>query len=253
MIIKDLGNAWQLVSQTDHADLSAAFARLWADRTERGPSLELATERHDDGWAVWEQAPDIDRATGRPLNFLDVSVLTHLAFYRAGIAAVSEADPYAGLLVSMHGAGIYRGRYGGQPDLKLSFADAEREQVDAFVAEQETQFEARMKACDARDDERLRDYRLLQIYDRLSLQFCVNDALDSPAGELYGLHLEPQGPGALSMYPFPFEGDEQSFTLLRRLLPKRRWAGGAEFREEFFATEPERVGIRICASVPVRI
>ena len=39
------------------------------------------------------------------------------------IAAVLDQDPYAGLLVSMHGAGIYRGRYGTQPSLKLTFAD----------------------------------------------------------------------------------------------------------------------------------
>ena len=53
------------------------------------------------------------------------------------IAAVLDQDPYAGLLVSMHGAGIYRGRYGTQPSLKLTFADEVRDQVEAFVAEQE--------------------------------------------------------------------------------------------------------------------
>ena len=58
---------------------------------------------------------DVD--SGKPLNFLDVGVLAHLAFYRAGIAAITEQDAYAGLLVSMHGAGIYRGRYGLQPEL----------------------------------------------------------------------------------------------------------------------------------------
>ena len=55
MIVRDLGDAWQIVLQTDHADLSAAFARAWA--TPLAPSLVLATERHDDGWAVWEQSP----------------------------------------------------------------------------------------------------------------------------------------------------------------------------------------------------
>ena len=43
MIVRDLGDAWQLVLQTDHADLSAAFARAWADRDDRHTSLVLAT------------------------------------------------------------------------------------------------------------------------------------------------------------------------------------------------------------------
>jgi Protein of unknown function (DUF3891) len=112
MIVRDLGDAWQVVMQTDHADLSAAFARAWAAQLKA--SLVVATERHDDGWAVWEQAPRVD-GDGKPVNFLEVDVRSHLAFYRAGIAAITEQDADAGLLVSMHGAGIYRQRYGLDP------------------------------------------------------------------------------------------------------------------------------------------
>src|ERR1700748_568179 len=136
MIVCDLGDSWQIVMQTDHADLSGDFARRWTERTGRSESLEVAAERHDDGGPVGEQAPMCDVDSGKPLNFLDVGVLAHLAFYRAGIAAITEQDPYAGLLVSMHGAGIYRGRYGLQPELRVTFAGDVRAQVDAFVGEQ---------------------------------------------------------------------------------------------------------------------
>ena len=122
MIVRDRGDSWQVVLQTDHADLSGALARAWAGRDGRDDSLVIAAERHDDGWAVWERAPLVEPETGRPINFLDVGVPAHLAFYRACIAAVSEQDPYAGLLVSMHGAGIYRQRYG--TDLALSLTRA---------------------------------------------------------------------------------------------------------------------------------
>ena len=53
MIVLDRGSDWQVVLQTDHADLSGAFARAWADRGPRHGSLSLAAARHDDGWAVW--------------------------------------------------------------------------------------------------------------------------------------------------------------------------------------------------------
>jgi hypothetical protein len=245
MIVCDVEDCWQVVLQTDHADLSGDIARAWAQRTDRSGSLVTAADRHDDGWSVWEQAPMCDQETSRPLNFLDVGVLAHLAFYRAGIAAVSEQDPYAGLLVSMHGAGIYRGRYGAQPELKLTFADDVREEVDAFVAEQESAYESRGASLRVSSEQRKHDYDLLQIYDRMSLLFCTNDTLAPPASEFAGYRFEPDGAGVVRMMPFPFEGDQQRFSVLRRLLPKRDWPDGDAFRSEFFATEPERTWISI--------
>ena len=121
VIVRDAGDAWQVVMQTDHADLAGAFADAWRDRGSRHESVAVAAQRHDDGWAVWERSPRRDES-GKPVNFLDVDVRSHLAFYRAGIAAVTEHDPHAGLLVSMHGAGIYRQRYGLDPGLSLTRA-----------------------------------------------------------------------------------------------------------------------------------
>jgi Protein of unknown function (DUF3891) len=245
MIVCDLGEFWQIVLQTDHADLSGEIARAWAERTQRSDSLITAAERHDDGWAVWEQAPACDVRDGKPLNFLDVGVLAHLAFYRAGIAAIGDQDPYAGLLASMHGAGIYRGRYGRQPELRLTFADGAREQVDAFVAEQESSFDSRSEAIGVSDAERWRDYELLQVYDRMSLIFCMNDTLAPPETEFSGFRFVPDGSDSVRMTPFPFEGLEQRFSLVRRLLRKREWPDGDAFRSEFFATAPTRTSISI--------
>jgi hypothetical protein len=248
MIVCGLADGWQIVMQTDHADLSGDFARRWTERTDRSDSLQVAAERHDDGWAVWEQAPMCDVDSGKPLNFLDVGVLAHLAFYRAGIAAITEQDPYAGLLVSMHGAGIYRGRYGLQPELRLSFAGEVREQVDAFVVEQESTFEAREREAGVTENERRNDYELLQVYDRLSLLFCMNDALAPPAGELGGYRFEPDGDGAITMSPFPFDGAEQQFSLVRRIVPRGDWSDGNAFRRDLFGVEPEAVSITIRAT-----
>jgi hypothetical protein len=244
MIVRDAGDAWQIVLQTDHADLSGAFARQWADGPTSSDSLVVAAKRHDDGWAVWERAPMVDRETAKPLNFLDVQILAHLAFYRACIASVTEEDPYAGLLVSMHGAGIYRQRYGLDPGLSLTHADEVAEQVDAFVAEQEEGYGARIAALAVSDDERWRSYELLQIYDRLSLYFCMRDVEAGETAEFQGHRLEPVAPWRVRMDPFPFRESPAHFTLLRRVMPKRQW-GQREFRDDFFALEPERTAITI--------
>lgn len=210
MIVRDVGDAWQVVLQTDHADLSGAFARAW--RPPVSESLVIAAERHDDGWAVWEQAPRVD-PDGKPVNFLEVDIGSHLAFYRAGIAAITEQDAGAGLLVSMHGAGIYRGRYGLDPGLGLSRAAEVQDEVDAFVAEQEAKF-------GGSPGDRQADYELLQIFDRLSLYFCMRDVIGGEAAEVQGYRLEPVGPWRVRLDPFPFAESPQSFSFLRRILSK---------------------------------
>jgi len=161
MIVRDNGDAWQVVLQTDHATLAGAFARAW---TERGPAHDavvIAAERHDDGWAVWERSPLVD-AGGAPVGFLDVHVPAHLAFYRAAIAAVTDEDPYAGLLVSMHGAGIYRQRYGTDTALGLSRAAEVQVLVDGFVDEQESTLGQRSSALGVDEELVWGDYHRLQ-------------------------------------------------------------------------------------------
>jgi hypothetical protein len=238
LIVRDRGDDWQVVLQIDHADLSGALARAWADRGPRHDSVAIAAARHDDGWAVGERSPRVDRDSGKPVNFLDVDVTSHLAFYRAGIAAITEEDPYAGLLVSMHGAGIYQQRYGRDPSLGLSRAAEVQELVDGFVAEQEAAYDERIASVGVDEEQRWRDYELLQLYDRLSLHFCMRDAEAGEAAELQGYELEPLGPWHVRLRPYPFGDTPARFSLVRRLLPKD---GGADV----LATPPERVEITV--------
>jgi hypothetical protein len=240
MIVRDNGDGWQVVLQIDHEDLSGAFARAWADQGTRHGSLAIAAARHDDGWAVWERAPVVEAGSGKPVDFLDVDVSSHLAFYRAGIAAVTEHDPYAGLLVSMHGAGIYQQRYGRDPSLGLSRAAAAQQLVDDFVAEQEDGYDARVAAVGVSDEERWSDYELLQLYDRLSLYFCMRDVESDGAEpvELQGHTLELLAPWRVRMSPYPFAESPARFELVRRVMPKAEHA-------EVLATPAERVAITI--------
>jgi Protein of unknown function (DUF3891) len=230
VIVRDTGDAWQVVLQTDHADLSGAFARAWAEQGPGHASLVIAAERHDDGWAVWEQAPRVDES-GKPVNFLEVDVRSHLAFYRAGIAAIAEQDADAGLLVAMHGAGIYRQRYGLDPGLALTRAPEVQELVDAFVAEQEAMF-------GGSPGDRQADYALLQVYDRLSLYFCMRDVEAGEAADFQDYRLEPLAPWRVRLLPYPFRESPASFSLVRRLIPKGVSA-------DVLGTAPERVEVTL--------
>jgi uncharacterized protein DUF3891 len=244
VIVRDAGDVWQVVLQPDHAALASEFAAAWAERGPRHDSLILATRRHDDGWAVWERSPLVDD-TGRPVTFLDVRVPAHLAFYRAGIAAIGDEDAYAGLLVSMHGAGIYQQRYGEDPGLQLTHADEAKKLVDAFVAEQESSHPSRMEAAGVDDDQRWADYRRLQAYDRLSLLFCMRDLAASEPFSVGAFAIEPRGPWTIGVDPFPFDvGGGLELSLVRRLVPKKSWTQ-AEFREAFPQLPVEDVRITV--------
>ena len=262
MIVLDRGETWQLVQQTDHAMLAGAMAQAWGNSDFEPPAprrtMTTATARHDDGWAIWERAPSLLNGSTppRPRNFLDVEVIPHLAFYRAQITAVLDDDLYAAALIAMHGCGIYNGRYGTDPALRLTFAVAEREAVDQFIAEQEARVEAIVEELGIPDTERWANYRLLQVFDRLSLYFCMHDleqhagATLRPVPSSYGgdeteLALTPVGPWEVNVDPYPFTTDRVELSLLSRTVPKRAWADADDFRRDFFAAEVQSIPVAL--------
>src|SRR5262245_10850798 len=251
MLVRDAGSEWHIVLQTEHGELAGKFARAWSPRPEPFGSLLTVARRHDDGWFVWERGPGLD-PEGRPANFLDVPVRLHLAFYRAAIVAVTEEDPYAGLILSMHGAGIYKRRYGLQSDLVMRFVDDAADDARAFIDDQEQSFPVRIAELGIDEAEAWHGYHLLQVWDRLSLYACLSD-LDAgepetiPAGPLDGseveLRLAPSRPGAVHVSPWPFATPTFELAFERRAVPKARWRGDAEFRDAFFAAKPEQASI----------
>jgi uncharacterized protein DUF3891 len=256
LLVRDAGDAWDIVLQTEHGELAGRFAAEWSPRPEPFESLHTVARRHDDGWFIWERGPCLD-PEGRPANFLDVPVPIHLAFYKAAIVSVTAEDPYAGLILSMHGAGIYKYRYGLQSDLRMRFVDEVAMDAQAFVAAQEEDHPRRRAELGIDEDEAWRAYHLLQAWDRLSLHVCLRDI---EAGEsetipavpfadgAVELRLEPAGPRRITVDPWPFGQSKVEVDVERRSVPKELWASDREFRTAFFATPAERV--RVAFEVP---
>ena len=266
VIVLDAGDAWQVVLQPDHGDLAGQLAEAWGNdhfaTSAHRSSLALAATRHDDGWAVWERWPQLDGDEGKPMQFLDVHIRSHLAFYAAAITDITDQDPYAGLMVAMHGAGLYRERYGTQPGLRNRWADLYRDEIEAFVASVETTYPARVAELGIDEDERWASYKLLQVYDRLALYFSglfavtmgdVQEVAPTPLdynGAETTLRIEPlsnfapYSPTHVRIAPFPFAEAPARFTLERRLLPKRNWTPG-EFRAAFRSAPVERLELLV--------
>lgn len=266
MLVRDAGDAWQIVLQTDHADLSGQLAAAWGGpgfaRPEPFESVVRAATRHDDGWAVWERCPRL-AGDGTPQSFFTVPAAVHLAFYRAGVDVVQDEDPYAGLLVSMHMTGLYRERYGVMPTPPRELDDETRALVDAFVEQEEERQVALRRALDCDEAQRWTNYALLQAFDVVSLYFGLADvetgasgacegvptaigaADDDRAGDPVRIAIEPLGPWRVRFDPYPFVEDTTPLTLRRRLVPKRDWPTDDAFRADYEAAPVETVRIYV--------
>ncbi|HYV15792.1 MAG TPA: DUF3891 family protein [Conexibacter sp.] len=256
MLVRDAGDAWQIVLQPDHADLSAQLAAAWGGpgfaRPEPFDSVVRAAQRHDDGWAAWERCPRIG-ADGAPQSFFAVPAPVHLAFYRAGVEVVCDEDPYAGLLVSMHMSGLYRARYGAMPTPPMQLADEVRPLVDAFVAAEEERQTVLASELEVDEAWQWRNYALLQVVDVVSLYCGLADlevgaeggveGVPTDDGEPTRIAIQPLGPWRVRFDPYPFVEDTTPLTLVRRLVPKRAWADDDAFRADLAATPAETVRI----------
>lgn len=259
MIIYDDGKSYRVVKQPDHGKQCVAFARFWGNEEFDFPtpalSLERAAGEHDNGWTEWEQHPTIDERYARPWQFMELQAEEHVPLYRRGIARSLELDPYTGILVSMHGTGLYNGRYGTFAGLKPKVFTAQQQPiVDGYIAEQtgiQESLRQRLREQGQWDGEsseaRLwHNYRLLQILDRLSLWCCFQNL---PTGKLgptptrlgqddVDLELTSTRPWTLSMNPYPFREARVEAPVEARDVPKREYRSPEHFLEEFERAQP---------------
>jgi hypothetical protein len=242
-----------LVNQTDHSRLAGQFAAHWGNDRFAKPdpfeSVARAATFHDFGYLRYETAPVFDPATGTTPNFRDVVTdERRLQEYQWCFDWLLEADPYAGLLVNMHRTGLWRGRYDAikHPPHKLRTQPAA---VDAFTERNEA---ARKQAITEHgwDEQRLRiNYRLLQVWDLLSLYFsCQEPAAEDyiepvpisyseREGEGVRLTLKPTGKNKIAIDPYPFDANPCVFQLTARRLSSETFADKDAFYRAYFQAQ----------------
>ena len=249
MILSRYDGRLMVIAQPDHGVQTGLIAQSWGNeeipfRTDRPEATLLAARHHDDGWAVWERRPTLDTETQQPIQFLNVRAREHLAAYRAGITRAAQIDPWAGLLVSMHGVGLYNDRYGTYRLEELGeqhLTSEEQTLVDHFIHDMaELQNDLFAQATGRRPAEppdgnhNVRaDYLALQTWDRLSLQFAFRHAVDgviAPLGHEGGrLVCMNRGRFTLALDPFPFAEDRVELPVSARLVADRTYRTPEEF------------------------
>jgi hypothetical protein len=251
MIFQQYRGHLLVVRQPDHGVQTGLFAHQWGNEhtppfTPREPVIAAGT-RHDDGWKEWEEHPSLDPSTGQPWQFYRLTPHAHVPLYRHGIAMAGKHDPTTGLLVSMHGAGLYNDRYGTFRLAERHFSPSEQELVDEFLAEQalfqqslaERALGRQLHSHVTTDPQVWYNYLLLQVWDRLSLQYAFRLAADGeiaplpqPDGSASALRCESNGDLSLILDPYPFNESRCVFPVHARLLPDKPYRNAEEFLAE---------------------
>ena len=125
MVIREVDDGSTYVStQEEHAELSAQFAAHWGNdrfaQLRPYDTMVFATTYHDSGYREWEGLPRMNVEKGRPFGHrerIPGFEATELQAYRRNVEWIRGHDLYAGVLVSMHRTGLWRGRSDASPCL----------------------------------------------------------------------------------------------------------------------------------------
>lgn len=242
--------AWILISQVEHAHVSAGLAQSWGggDVQPLAPRSELLAtiEHHDDGWADWERHPEVDPAHGRPYDFMEMPLEQALPIWDRSIAvARCEAGPLGGWLVASHFAALLRrGRSAHpHPASYVELSDAWLAAADEHRAGWLTDWQ---QSNPARHTVELANRGLaqLQMFDALSLWLCcahreAPKSVATPDGPT--LLLTPVDAGSkqtgsaadsgrqtISVAPWPFTEPAVELSAPGRLVTAEHYAGPAE-------------------------
>lgn len=263
MILRDYDGNVLITTQPDHAELSGQLASYWGNDQFAAPDpfdvMVVTALEHDNGWRKWDNRPTIDPKKRFAYDFINLPTINHLTLYRRGIYRALNEDPYMGLLVSMHGVGLYNQRYGTDTHLVKQYDTAdEKGMVDIFIAEQGVQQKRLRESLSttpgykrfSTDNYIWANYKLLQVWDKLSVYFCLKGATDVVLnavpldynGKETTLTVKKVGENAVNVSPYPFSRSPLTVSLRSRLVPKREFADDKSFRETYYRSE--RVDLR---------
>jgi uncharacterized protein DUF3891 len=247
-----------VIRQTDHAFLAGFFSREWGNdrfsKPQPSASFTLAVAEHDNGWGEWELQPELDPRTHMPYSFMSIPTSTHIALYQKGIERLVKVDHYAGLLASLHAAGLYDRARATMPGFSAKYVKTDESHlVNDFVQQlrlQQLRLKVDLRANAASkqfmDDPLVNaNVARLEALDRLSLHFCTDPQQDAMVdavpvndqGEEADLELHAEGAGVIAVAPYPFRRDPLSFSIMARRVPRKIYSSDLDFQKTLAAAQ----------------
>jgi hypothetical protein len=258
-----------LALQIDHSRVAGYLAAHWGNqefaKLQPYTSVVLAAQEHDIGWWEWEMCPSTLNDKGYPLDYHDGSFKylgqLRLDFYKNAVDRVLQRDPYAALLMAMHGVALMNAGYG-----KYSYPPDRTSdpRVKAYVEHQE---QLRLNLLDqlresdqfkefSSDEQVWTNYEYMEVFDQFAQFLCNRYPLNSNARKLGPTKTlndvdVPVKPGTRSVKvnidtvsenravvrPYPFDMDPMPVSFAARLVPNRRYKSPEDFLDEFYRAE----------------
>lgn len=189
----------------------------------------------------------------RPINPWSVERKDNSVELKAYVKNIEWArshDPYAGLLVSMHRTGLWQNRYNTFTSPKGRLRERSPE-VKAVMNELEAKQQEEKKSIGGENPtfahELWFNFRMLQVYDLLSLYFCCDgyredqfkEDLIAPVPVAYGskdevgLRIIPTIENPVKMSPYPFDISPLGVSVRARLIPAGKFRSEEEGLEAY--------------------
>src|SRR5271166_660501 len=273
MLRRQTRNGWWLVTHPDHARLAGAFAARWGN--ERFPPPEPRERvlegiaRHDDGWAARDAKPQITRQgkpsafsvelVGKYSAFEEIDLADYLAVRDRAVRLITEEDPYAAILVSLHTYNLLTERAD-----RSTIAPAQLPLLDDFLIQQKALQQSQREkialetgfTLEGWGDTAIHDnFRLLQATDNLSLLACVD--YGQPATLLHPLPLNDGGYQTVKVAsigvrkfrldPYPFADDALTFCFPARHIKGKFFAKAEELQEQFSSAQLVQLEVTVVA------
>jgi Protein of unknown function (DUF3891) len=268
-----------LALQIDHSRVAGYLAAHWGNDVFAEPrpysSVVLAAQEHDNGWWEWEIKPSLNDR-GYPLDYITDGSLKYLGqlrldFYEHGVERVVREDPYAGLIVLMHGIGLFNKAFGllaympdhtARPDVQAYIRDQDALQ-QRVLAELRRSEEFREFST---DEVIWKNFKLMQVYDTFAQFLCNRYPLNNrerqngpsntlgdtavpvaPGKQDVTLTIEVQDETRAVVRPYPFDTNPLQVSFPARLVPNRPYRTREEFLKDFYKAERITVNYQLQA------
>ena len=235
MIRREEGEHFLLIAQHDHALIAGELAEHFgnadfAPPEPREPALR-GVRLHDCGWPTHDDQPTVNK-DGKPLDVFETPREIALPVWTASVEKAAAADPYAGLLVSLHvlSLSVFASTQTSFEHEKFDLEQpADRFAVAKFQQREiERQDDLRVKlglrtekaalhkqpkeVAQKKEDQLTFNFRMLQAMDVISLAACctkppsrqTQDVMPRPGAAPLRLNLSRRANDVL-VHPWPFD------------------------------------------------
>ncbi|WP_088102902.1 DUF3891 family protein [Halalkalibacter urbisdiaboli] len=225
MIILETGDYFKMTTQHDHSIFSGELAKHLEDNlfidAEYKDAVILAIREHDRAWIRLDQMPIWNDQRNIPFSFMDYPLFPKISMYSKGIDEVEEMNQYSALLCSIHYTSFGHIRKSKHKDC-----------VDYMKNEFTRQKKLKSNLHNPNEEMIKKHFKLLQLFDELSLYVCLNEEGTSKShehpwyvegfetlidGQRY--YAEWKSRAEIKIEPFPFT-DEFDITFKTKYISK---------------------------------